>query len=170
MITSKAIKEIQSWTDEKFNKGKIGWPSEFYDLETLKEYRKFFKTLDENIKILAIYFSEPEKDELLKEFKIEGEDEDSFGLETMLSKQIEETEKGKTIGYDLIGVEFSGDFHTFYCHNMAEELINNFGLKINEYGLLEDYDDWGKITEYMNDNETACEPVPWFYIKVKLFE
>ena len=86
----------------------------------------------------------------------------------MLSKQINETQEGKTIGYDLIGIELSGDFHTFYCHNMADELKSKFSLEINEYGLIKNCSDWKSLTDYMNNDETGCEPVPWFYVKVKL--
>ncbi len=169
-VTSDEIKQIQSWADQKFNEEKIGWLNVFYDLDTLREYKKIFKNLGKDVKILAIYFSEEEKDGLLKEFDFEGKTTGSVGLETMLSKQIEETQEGKTIGYDLIGIELSGDFHTFYCHHMAEDLKSKFGLEINEYGLIKDCKDWDNLIEYMNDDETGCEPVPWFYVKVKLIE
>jgi hypothetical protein len=167
-ITSDEIQQIQSWTDQKFNEEEIGWLNVFYNLETLEKYKKFFKNISKDVKTFAIYFSEEEKDRLLKELDFEGKTTGSFGLETMLSKQIAETSKEKTIGYDLIGVELSGDFHSFYCHYMAEELENKFKLKINEYGLIEDCKDWTNVVEYMNDDKTGCEPVPWFYVKVKM--
>jgi hypothetical protein len=51
---------------------------------------------------------------------------------------------------------------------MAEDLKSKFGLEINEYGLIEDCKDWSNLIKYMNDDETGCEPVPWFYVKVKV--
>ncbi len=167
-ITSDEIKQIQTWADQKFNEAEIGWSNVFYDLETLSEYKKFFKKFGKDVKTLAIYFSEEEKDRLSKEFDFEGKTTGSVGLETLLSKQIIETQKGKTIGYDLIGIELGGDFHTFYCHDMAEDLRSKFGLEINEYGLIEDCNEWNSLVEYMNAEGTGCEPVPWFYVKVKL--
>lgn len=141
----------------------------FSDLETLTEYKKFFKNLSEEIKILAIYFSENEREELLKEVDFEDKTVSSVGIETMLQRQIEEDESGVTIGYDLIGIEISGDFHTFHCHNLAGELEEKFSVKINEFGLIEDCSNWKELVEFMNDEETGCEPFPWFLVKVKRF-
>ena len=93
-----------------------------------------------------------------------------IGLWDNLSRDVPEVtdESEKTIGYDLIGVELSGEFHTFHCHDIAQDLVKNFHISLNEYGLIANDHNWEKLVEYMNDEENGFEPVPWFFVKVKM--
>lgn len=159
------ISEIRSWVDKEYDHQHIGWQSVFLDLQTAKRYKQaFFSHLDE-ILIIGIYFNESESLKLLKEFET-----NKIGLHQTLQKKIPENQSmnEKLLGFDLIGVEISGDFHTFYCHDISNELTNRFNLEINSYGLLNNTDNWEPVLEYMNDEEIGLEPVPWFSVKVKL--
>jgi len=129
----------------------------------------FFSHLDDLL-IIGIYFDENESNELIANFKPSNESQGGIGLYENLSKKIIESESDneKTIGFDLIGIELSGDFHTFYCHDIRQELIDKFGVTINHYGLIDEQADWRAILDYLNDEETGLEPVPWFTVKVKL--
>lgn len=53
---------------------------------------------------------------------------------------------------------------------MAKDLSERFHLTLNQYGLFEDSPDWTSVKEYMNAEETGCEPVPWPVCKVKLVD
>jgi hypothetical protein len=68
----------------------------------------------------------------------------------------------------IIGIEISGDFHSFHCHDISTDLTERFGLTLNEYGLFEGAEDWKPIMDYMNDENNGFEPVPWFVCKTKL--
>ena len=70
------------------------------------------------------------------------------------------------LGFDMIGIEPGGSFHTFYCHGGDRYRIGDFDLRINEYGLFEDYEDWETVMKYANEY-AAFEPVPWVVCKVK---
>jgi hypothetical protein len=171
-LSLKEIEEIQKWADQKFEEKKIGWVNTFSDLETLMEYKnKFFKNI-EDYQILSINFPESEKDSLIREFEVKEKNIGSIGLWDNLNKSYPEITDGSEIeiGFDLIGVESGGDFHTFYCHDLANDLINKFKIKINSYGLIEDDKNWEKLVEYMNDEENGFEPVPWFFVKVKMIK
>jgi hypothetical protein len=161
------ISKIRSWVDKKHDEEHIGWQSVFSDLETAILYKKtFFSHLDD-ILIMGIYFDASESLKLLKEFET-----NKIGLYKNLNKKVPENqyENEELIGFDLIGIESSGDFHTFYCHDISNDLTNKFNLEINSYGLLNDSNDWEHVLDYMNDEETGLEPVPWFSVKVKLIK
>jgi hypothetical protein len=164
------IKDIQQWADKQFNDNKIGWIATFLDFEILKEYKSRFFQSDSDYKILSINFPETEKNDLIIDFKTNKENVGAFGLWDNLNKGIKEILDDSEIilGYDLIGLESSGDFHTFHCHDLADDLINRFDLKINDYGLIEKYDNWSDLTSFMNDEDNGFEPVPWYFVKVKL--
>ena len=160
------IINIQKWTDQKFEEEKIGWVCTFTDLKNLIEYKNLFFPEDQT-EILSINFPETETTELLSLFNSEESSFQEIGLSNNLKNRIVENENDITIGYDLIGIEESGDFHSFHCHDLSRELIEKFGIEINEYGLINENEQWQQMVTYMNDENNGFEPAPWFYVKVK---
>jgi extradiol dioxygenase family protein len=171
-LTNTQIKEIQTWADQKFEEKKIGWANTFSDYETLSEYKnKFFNNVQDYL-IFSINFPETEKDALIEELVVKEKNIGAIGLWDNLNNQVLEVadESERQIGFDLIGVELSGDFHTFHCHDLSEELIKKFNIQINQYGLIDNDNNWEQLVEYMNEEENGFEPVPWFFVKVKLID
>jgi hypothetical protein len=171
-ISDKVVEGIRQWVDEQFNNNQIGWSNVFFDLQSVRYYRQTFFAHLPDLKIMSIYFEEGEANDLLQHFKPQTDKQGAIGLYQMLSEQIAEQQNvnEKMIGYDLIGIENSGDFHTFYCHDLAAELERKFALTTNEYGLLGEITEWKPVVDYMNNAENGFEPVPWFVAKIKLLE
>jgi hypothetical protein len=168
-ISQEAIQDITIWADKHFNEKKLGWINVFTDLKTVKEYRdKFFGHLCD-VKIFSIYFPDAEANDIIEKFNPVGNN-GTLGICDNIGKRIRETEviNEITIGYDLIGIEAGGEFHSFNCHDIADELIEKFGVTINKYCLIDEQADWTMLTDYMNDDKNGHEPVPWFVCKVKM--
>jgi len=164
------VDAVRQWVGEKAGANLISWQGVFMEKQIAAEYRsKFFSNI-QNALLLAIYFSEDEKRDVLGEFKPESEKFGEIGIYQMLMKQSLESnaDEESLIGYDLIGIEYGGDFHSFHCHDLADELTEKFGLVLNDVGLFNEFSNWKPIIEYMNDEENGFEPVPWFVVKVKL--
>ena len=91
-------------------------------------------------------------------------------LRLMLLKQIQEVENEdeSLLGFDFVGIEIGGDFHTFHCHDLGNELVQKFGMSLNKYGLFDNSNQFKHVLDYLNNEENGCEPVPWFLAKVKL--
>ena len=159
---------MQQFVYEKYEQDKIGRPDVFPEIQFAEEFKNSFFQHFGKAKLFAIYFDENEARKLLDIFKPQNSNDDTIGIYKILSKKIPETNNSTLLGYDLIGIEEYGDFHSFHCHNIIEELSNKFGITLNEYGLFNDYANWDLILDYMNDEKTACEPVPWFTTKVKI--
>jgi len=169
-VDDEKIQAIRSWVDRAFEEKRIGWPNIFFELETVREYSQtFFPHLIEK-RISGIYLSESESIDFLSEFDPKKVDYGSIGLFDGLQKRTPESDSNFEIfiGFDLIGIECSGNYHTFYCHDISKDLAERFGLTINEYGLFEGAEDWKPIMDYMNDEKNGFEPVPWFVCKTKL--
>lgn len=162
------VDNIRKWVDTKFNDNKIGFLNVFIDLETVIEYKtKFFSHLN-NTSIFALYFDNKEKNDLLNEFKPQSEKMGDIGLRLALLKETEEQETEQFLGFDYIGIEYGGSFHSFHCHNLGKELCEKYELTLNKYGLFESNNNSGKVLDYLNDEENGCESVPWFIVKTKL--
>lgn len=167
-LSDNQIVEIRNWVDSKHNDNKIGWTNVFFELETALEYKnKFFSHLDD-IKIFALYFDNNEKADILEDFKPQSGKMGEIGLRLALLKEIEEQNNEEFIGFDYIGIEIDGSFHTFHCHDIVKELSDKFNLTLNKFGLFESNLNSKKVLDYLNDEQKGCEPVPWFIVKTKL--
>ena len=164
-LDEKLIKKIQNWTDQKLKENKIGWICTFADLETLNEYKNSFFPKSES-EMLSINFPESEREVLLSLFNPEKTRFGEIGLSINLKSGIEENKKEQTLGYDLIGIEDSSQFHSFHCHDLASDLIAKFGIEINEFGLINENDKWSEMVKYMNDEKNGFKTSAWFYVKV----
>ena len=141
-------------------------PAHFSDLKTLTEYKEKFFPNESEFEILSITFPETELNKTLELIKQTDSQLGEIGIYNNLKNKNVENHKSEFLGYDIIGIEISGYFHSFHCHDLSSNLKEKFGLLINEFGLIENVSDWKKIMEYMNDQENGFEPVPWFYVKV----
>ncbi|PSR55901.1 hypothetical protein AHMF7605_21545 [Adhaeribacter arboris] len=179
-IAAATISRIQDWTSQKDAAGMLGYENVFNTLESATNYQqKFFSHLDK-VKLLGLYLPDSQADKLIKECNVETfkEANEAFkdanleegGILQLLEKKELETNEGRAIGYDLIGVEVGGSFHTFHCHSLAKYLEKEFKIQVNEYGLIETDSKWQELVAYMNDKNSPAEPVPWYFAKVKLFE
>lgn len=169
-ITSDEQKEIQNWVEKKEELKEVAWINVFSDLAVAKAYRSNFFSHLPDVEILSVYFPESEANDFLEEFKPQKKEYGTLGLWDNLSKKVEEDPSSEAVivGYDLIGVEWSGNFHTFHCHDLAKDLKEKFNVSVNQHGLLDKADNWQEIVGYMNNEENGFEPVPWFFVKVSL--
>jgi hypothetical protein len=167
-FTEKQIDEIRKWVDDKLYNNRIGFLNVFTDLDTALEYKNKFFAQFKDIKILALYFDSNERANILEEFKPQSEEDGEIGLRLTLLKELEEQGNEQILGYDYIGIENDGSFHTFHCHDIGKELSDKFGLTLNKFGLFESNLNSKQVLDYLNDEETHCEPVPWFIVKTKL--
>jgi hypothetical protein len=171
-LSDEVFEGIQKWAIERFEFGTNVLP----DLQTALEYKELFFKSREDIQIYSIYFPETDADLLISQFEERENNKyfkykfEDFALRKNLIKKIEEPNNAneELLGYDFIGVEASGSFHTFHCHGIAQTLIDNFSLRMNEFGLFDEpiYPD--SIREYLNKPNAPVEQVPWYIVKVKL--
>ena len=172
-LTDEKVERIHQWTDRKFDEGTITWGNALPDLETISTFKNLFYAGRPDINIYSLYVSKTDAACLIADFEFEGEDpyhyHKQFGLRQNVQKQIEEKDNstGEFLGYDFIGVENHGNFHSFHCHNILDELRDKFSLTLNQNGLFDRVPDPDVIREYLNDETTRVEPVPWYIARTK---
>jgi len=167
-LNDQDVDSIRDWVEEKTKEGKMGWVNAFMDLETTLEFKNRFFSHINDIKIMAIYFDEKERADILEEFKPKKETFGEIGLRETLFKGITENENEDLLGYDYIGIELDGSFHSFQCHDLGKELGEKFGLSLNNNGLFENRHNAQLVLNYLNDEKNGCEPVPWYLAIVKI--
>ena len=168
---------IQKWTYDKCHNQHLKFWHTFPDIKMAKEFKDLFYKDRMDIDLYSLEFSETDKNFLLEDFT-PGKNREfnynngAFGLREYLLIKSDETNDSISdfLGYDFIGVEGDGSFHSFYCHGITQELIDKFGLTLNKNGLFDKIIDPKSIRDYLNDQETRVEPVPWYIVKVKLID
>jgi hypothetical protein len=167
-LTDEKIVEIHKWTDQKFKEGTIKWGHALPDLETITTFKDLFFSDRDDIRIYAMYLGKTDAESLIADFENEKIFQGQFGLRENLQKNIEEKDDPteEFLGYDFIGVENHGSFHSFYCHNIRDEIIDKFSLILNENGLFDTIPNPDVVRKYLND-EVKAESVPWYIAKMK---
>ncbi|MCA0383152.1 MAG: hypothetical protein LCH58_13375 [Bacteroidetes bacterium] len=169
-LTDDKINEIYHWTDSRFSDLING----FADLETAKEFKDLFYNSRDDIQILGLYFPQTDAELLIEDFR-EGNNVDEFnynngdiGIRKNLQKKIVEQADSNEefLGYDFIGVEGDGSFHSFYCSNITKTLTTKFNLKTNAFGLFDEIENREEIRAYLNDPKSLLEPLPYYFAKV----
>jgi hypothetical protein len=162
------IESMQKWIFENFNINHA-WLNVFPSAELALEFKnKFFSHLSD-IVLLSINFDSIETNEILNEFNPK-ETRIEMRMREILKNNIQEKREESFIGFDLIGIEDVGQFHTFHCHNIGNELESKFDLKLNQYGLFENSKNLTSVAEGLSSQVIRCEPVPWFVAKVKMVQ
>lgn len=164
------VEAIQHWANTALETSSIGFQGVFHNIATALAYKNiFFKEL-ENVVIIGVYFDEHSMLDLIDDFTTDKEGAFKIGLCEMLEKKVPETGSANELelGFDLIGVEDSGDFHSFHCHGLTAELSSKFDITINEFGLIDKIQDQKALEDFMNDEANGFEPVPWYVAKLKL--
>ncbi|WP_416437782.1 hypothetical protein [Phnomibacter sp. MR] len=169
-LTDEEIDKIHRWTDSRFSALVNG----FSDLETAIEFKDLFYNSRDDIKILGLYFPQTDAELLIEDFK-EGNHVDEFNynngeieirknLQKKIVERIDSNEE--FLGYDFIGVECDGSFHSFYCSNITKTLTNKFNLTTNVFGLFDKVENPDEIRDYLNDPKSYLEPLPYYFAKV----
>lgn len=166
-LNSERWEQICVWANENYEREKIGWPDLFMDADTAIEYKQTFFPDLSHCYLLALYFSEKDTLRFIDSWQPRGVMEGAPGIHQKLSvmQPEEHNENERLLGYDIVGLD--GGFHTSHCHGLHDILHQRFGLTLNEHGLYNSILDWQPVVDYMNDEKTACEPVPWGIAKIK---
>lgn len=98
-------------------------------------------------------------DALMKE--LGGSDQPYFAG---LAKSIPFT--GEVLGYEVVGAEYTLDFHSWHCHGYADEVSEALGIRVNDLGLLATYSTAAAVLKWMLDRPSseAPAPVPWVVV------
>lgn len=75
---------------------------------------------------------------------------------------------GEILGYEIVGADWTLDFHSWHCHAYAGEARASLGVRVNELGLLSSYSDAIKVLGWMLDLPASEAPAPVHWSVVAL--
>jgi hypothetical protein len=159
-LGDEAFQSLQAWADEMLNKGELGWPNVFFKKETARQFNDQYLKHIPDIMLLSIAISEEYWAEFIeKNMPDEGMGEGGV-YRKLLQKQLLDRES-ITRGFEILGDEWGGQFHSFVCNHLGKEYAEKLHITFNQYGLIDLYEDAVRATSYTNLDEVPAEPVLW---------
>lgn len=168
-LTPETIQQIYAWTARMEKAKQIERGYLFYNWKVAVEYRNRFFSHLEDVILLGLYLPVEQAEKLITEMEAECDNADEIGIVHKLKSRELESDEGKVLGYDLIGLEGS-TFHCLHCNNIYPSLRKEFGIALNNSGLIDSENKWREVVDYMNDVDSKVEPVPWYFAKIRSIE
>jgi hypothetical protein len=168
-LDAEQYKAIQAWIAQQYQAEQFDWPNLFRDRETARQFACQYTQHLPNVKLLGIYLPACQFEAFIADIQ-PANHYPGVGIYRQLIQKIVEDQEGQVLGYDILGIEYSGDFHCFLCNGLEKAYREQFGITFNGNGLLPTWEDAQKVIGFTASEETGAEPVPWAIWKVKEFE
>ena len=81
-----------------------------------------------------------------------------YSLAELVDEKRPLAEGGVPLGYEPLGFEGTS-FHSWLCHYAPNEAYSRFGIRPNQFGLIDKLEDARQVTDYLL--QTGAEPAIW---------
>jgi hypothetical protein len=169
-LESQDLKEIIEWVTPRFDKS-IRWPNVIIDLETAEELVcRFLRNLA-HVKVLELCLHQS----MVQEFCQEAEpppQQPGFapngrqGVHEVILKEKLPTQNGYFLGFEPLVFDYSLSC-SWLCNSLDTQVEQALGIKPNQHGLIDSFDEAVKSVEYISRDEVGAEPglwLPWLVI------
>jgi len=97
---------------------------------------------------------------LLESFKsqLANDVNNGLGLAELVDMKRPLAESGVPLGHEPLGFEATR-FHSWLCHNTPKETHLRFGIRPNQFGLIDKFEDARQVNDYLL--QTGAEPAIW---------
>lgn len=164
-LDDSGLEELRSWVARALDQGRYGWPSVFYELGDAREFLGRFLGSLQRLRIVGLSMARDVATEFVDQ---EGppDGKGGSGVWTMLGRKKRLSRRLKPLGFDVLGAEWGGSFHTFSCNSLERELNEELGVTFNEWGLIDDYSKAVMASDHVNRDDVASEPLDWYPVRL----
>jgi hypothetical protein len=156
---------MRAWMDRALEVGDLGWPNVFLNVRAAREFRRQFTGATRETRLLGLGLTPEVAAEYVKQEGIEGEDAGDRGY-ALLRDAVPLDPSGSCLGFDVLGAEGWGSYHTFACNALTRPYREHLGIVVNAYGLIDDYEQAVEACSYTLRDDVGAEPVAWYPFRV----
>lgn len=94
----------------------------------------------------------------------EPSNEHTPGIEKRIEQHLPLEPGGERLGFEVVGFEYGNFGCTWLCSNLHQAMHELFGIRPNQYGLIDHYADAKKVYDWIAEDEmqgTRAEPIPY---------
>ncbi|MEI7768528.1 MAG: hypothetical protein WCI67_01005 [Chloroflexales bacterium] len=170
-LSDATLADATTAATDAFDAGHLGWPSVWLDPTHAQAfYASHLRHLD-HLKLLGIALPEVYADQALQEYTPASAQMGETGVYTMLRRGQRLSAGASLRGYEILGSEIGGDFHSFACNGLEAAYTDTLAITLNAHGLIAAYDDAVQAASYTNRDSTGAEPglwLPWLVFEASL--
>lgn len=156
---------LRAWVSKALESGEFGCPNVFLSLATAREFDRRFLAKVKRRRLLGASVAADVAARFLHEMEPQRPNAGS-GTWSALSRNRRIEPGGRFLGFDIVGAEWGGDFHTFWCNGLERDFESHLGIRVNPQGLLEDEVQALAACEYVSRPEVGAEPCCWFPVGI----
>lgn len=164
-LDNTVFENLRNWVKTTMDNGRFGWPNVFFSVHTAQEFYLRFLGALLDIRIIGLSLSKDVASDFLCEERPQ-EGCGAIGVWTMVNRGLARIRSGSPLGFDVLGMEFGGGFHTFTCNSLEQDFHDKLGITFNKDGLIDDYSKAIVAAEYTNRDDVGAEPVIWYPFRV----
>lgn len=160
-----ALKELTNWATKHFDEEFGAWYA-IFKLETAQYLRKRFLSHLNDVVILGVGLHKTLCDDFLEKTKAppsqpgfapNGEACDYLAI----SKKLNPAPGGIPLGFEPLSRGIVAYDHSWLCNHLEKEALE-MKIPINNVGLIGDYTEALKFTNFINEGKIKAEPDPWW--------
>ena len=156
-LSTGELANLKSHVTDLFNNDLVRWPNVFATLAAARAFYARWLTNLSGLRLLGVSMPASYVSGYLTEVAPASNPHD--GVAGLLGEN-RVWEEGDAWGFEVLGSDY-GAFHTYLCHGLQTELMDLLGVQFNEHGLIGDWSDAVRASEWINRDEVGAEPVPW---------
>ncbi|HEV8113661.1 MAG TPA: hypothetical protein VGR31_12870 [Planctomycetota bacterium] len=157
--------DLCAWVRRSIDAGEFGWPNVFLSLRAAQEFEDRYLGAVEGVRRIGLSLTKDAAAGFLRDLALQSGGAAS-GVWTALSRNRPLERTIAPIGFDVLGAEYGGSFHTFSCNALERPFAEELGVHFNEHGLIDGETKAAEACAYANSDDAPAEPVPWYAFRV----
>lgn len=157
---SDALPSIMKMATDAFDRGDLGWPFVWQSSEAARSALSAFGDILDDFVIIELGLPADQATALVKELEPDAGIAEC-GFLTCLKAARRLGSSGLALGWEVLGVEVSGSFHSWLCNSIHELAYTRLNSRPGTLGLLSSESD-ARAIEALIAGGAGAEPVPWF--------
>lgn len=163
-IAECAVSEVVRYATDAFDEEKLRWPCVWRSLDAARAAAETFGLSRDVFAFLELGVPADDMGSLLDALA-PGPSQGPTGIYASLREGRPLHELGTVAGWELLGVEHAGDFHSWLCNSLQDEAARQLGILPGAFGLLQSEKDARAVAALIASG-VGAESVPWFVAQI----
>lgn len=161
-LDEQGFAELLAWTERALEDRRFGRQNVFLELAPAREFHRRFLAQVSGVRLLGLGLEEGAAADFLRDEGPTAAADPGTGIWLALGRHRRVEPGGTRLGFDVLGVEYDCDLHSFSCNDLERHYHRDLGISLNAFGLIDDAEDAVRAAEYSNRDDVPAEPVPWY--------
>jgi hypothetical protein len=161
-LPRQALGTVKREVASHFKNRYLGWPNVCYSTSIARQLaQKFLSHLSsQDMALIGVALHQEYVPEFLH-VEAPGAGDAPQGVYDAIAYGMRLEPGGTVLGYDVLGLDDNGSFHSWLCSGLEDDIYERFGIRPNAAGLLNSMEEAIQCALYAASDDVDAEPVLW---------